>query len=103
MDGRIPIDNMAAEHGFVSVALTRKNYLFLGHDNGGDRAAIIYTMIRCCCLAGVDPVEYLTHVLATLSRKIRRVDIPELMPARWAAQRAAEAGEHESSERTDPA
>lgn len=83
-DGRIPIDNMAAEHAFVCVALTRKNYLFLGHDNGGDWAAIIYTVLRCCRLAGVDPVAYLTDVLAILARKVRRVDISELMPANWA-------------------
>ena len=84
-DGRIPIDNMAAEHGFVPVAITRKNYLFFGHDNGGDRAAIIYTVLRCCRLAGVDPVAYLTDVLAVLSRKVRRTEIADLMPARWAA------------------
>jgi hypothetical protein len=86
-DGRIPIDNMAAEHAFVPVALTRKNYLFLGHDNGGDRAAIVYTILRCCRLAAVDPVAYLRDVLGVLSRKIRRVEIKELMPAQWAAAR----------------
>jgi transposase len=82
-DGRIPIDNAAAEHGFVPVALTRKNYLFLGHDNGGDRAAIIYTVLRCCRLAGVDPVAYLRETLGMLSGKVRRVEMSELMPAAW--------------------
>jgi transposase len=86
-DGAIPIDNMAAEHNFVSVALTRKNFLFAGSDAGGERAAIVYTILRCCRLAGVDPVEYLTDVLAVLSRKIRRVDVPKLMPAAWAKNR----------------
>ena len=81
---------MAAEHAFVSVALTRKNYLFLGHDNGGDRAAIVYTILRCCRLAGVDPIAYLTDVLAQLSRKVRRIDSAELMPAKWAGSRRAE-------------
>ena len=82
-DGTIPIDNAAAEHGFVPVALTRKNYLFLGHDNGGDRAAIIYTALRCCRLAGVDPVAYLRETLAILSGKVRRAEMSELMPAAW--------------------
>jgi transposase len=82
-DGRIPIDNAAAEHAFVPVALTRKNYLFFGADSGGDRAAVIYTMLRCCQLANVDPVEYLRDVLSTLCHKLRRIDVPELMPARW--------------------
>ena len=88
-DGAIPIDNMAAEHNFVSVALTRKNYLFAGSDAGAERAAIIYTILRCCRLAEVDPVEYLTEVLPVLARKIRRVDVAQLMPAAWARSRAA--------------
>jgi transposase len=86
-DGRIPIDNMAAEHAFVPVALTRKNYLFFGHDNGGDRAAIIYTVLRCCQLANVNPVAYLSDTLVVLSRKVRRVEIADLMPAKWAESR----------------
>jgi len=90
-DGRIPIDNAAAEHAFVPVALTRKNYLFFGHDNGGDRAAIVYTILRCCRLAGVDPVAYLSDTLATLSHKIRRAEIADLMPSAWAASRAQDA------------
>ena len=86
-DGLIPIDNGAAEHAFVPVALTRKNFLFLGADTGGDRAAIIYTLLRCCRLAEVDPVAYLTETLGLLSHKIRRVDVPEMMPHRWKARR----------------
>ena len=82
---------MAAEHNFVSVALTRKNFLFAGSDLGGERAAIIYTILRCCRLADVEPVEYLNDVLAVLSRGIRRVDIPKLMPAAWAQRRTTSA------------
>jgi transposase len=87
-DGSIPIDNAAAEHAFVPVALTRKNYLFFGHDNGGDRAAIVYTVLRCCRLAGIDPVAYLTDTLAVLSGKVRRAETADLMPSSWAASRA---------------
>ena len=47
-------------------------------------AAIVYTILRCCRLAGVEPVEYLTDVLGVLSGKIRLVDVPTLMPAQWA-------------------
>jgi len=42
-----------------------------------------------CRLAGVDPSEYLAHVLPRLTGRIRLVDLPALMPARWAAHRAA--------------
>ena len=87
-DGGIPIDNMAAEHNFVPVALTRKNFLFAGSDAGAERAAIVYTVLRCCRLAGVEPFEYLSDVLAVLSRKIRRVDVPQLMPREWAQRHA---------------
>ncbi|WP_181197722.1 IS66 family transposase [Enhygromyxa salina] len=45
-DGGIPIDNMAAEHNFVPVALTRKNFLFAGSDAGAERAAVVYTILR---------------------------------------------------------
>ena len=88
-DGGIPIDNMASEHCFVSVALTRKNYLFAGSDAGARRAAIIYTILRCCRLAGVEPIEYLSAVLPVLARKVKRVDMANLMPAAWAQNREA--------------
>jgi transposase len=85
-DGAIPIDNMAAEHNFISVALTRKNFLFAGSNAGAERAAIIYTILRCCRLANVDALEYLNAVLPVLAGRIRGVDLPKLMPAAWAAQ-----------------
>ena len=88
-NGSIPIDNGPAERNFISVAISRKNYLFVGSHAGGERAAIAYTILRCCRLAGVEPVEYLTDVLARLCHKIRRVDIPALMPAAWAQARKA--------------
>ena len=47
----------------VRAALTRKNFLFAGADSGGDRAAIAFTILVCCRLAGVDPLEYLADVL----------------------------------------
>ena len=56
---------------------------------GARRAAIIYTLLRCCRLAQVEPFEYLNEVLPLLSKKIRRVDMPKLMPAEWARRRAA--------------
>lgn len=86
-DGRIPIDNGAVERLHVRTALTRKNYLFAGSDAGGERAAIAYTVLGCCALADVNPVEYLADVLPRLSRRIRLADVPALMPAAWARAR----------------
>jgi hypothetical protein len=58
-DGRIEIDNNAAERALRAVAIGRKNYLFAGSDTGGERAAAIYTLIGSAKLNGVDPAAYL--------------------------------------------
>jgi hypothetical protein len=55
---------------------------------GGERAAITYTILGACRLAGVDPRAYLADVLPRLTGRIRLVDLPSLLPSRWAAQRA---------------
>ena len=86
-DGRIPIDNGIVERLHVRAALTRKNYLFAGSDTGGDRAAIAYTILGSCQLAEANPVEYLGEVLSRLSRPLRLLDVPALLPARWKAAR----------------
>jgi len=87
--GYLPLDNGIVERLHVRAALTRKNFLFAGADSGGERAAIAYTVLGSCRLAGVDPIEYLTDVLPMLTRRIRLLDLPSLLPSRWAAARAA--------------
>ena len=89
--GYVPLDNGIVERLHVRTALTRKNYLFAGADSGAERAAIAYTILGSCRLAGVDPIEYLTDVLPQLTRRIRLLDVPSLLPSRWAAARAANA------------
>jgi len=88
-DGRVPIDNGIVERLHIRAALTRKNFLFAGSDNGGERAAIAYTILGSCRLAGVDPIEYLADVLPKLRGRVRIMDLPALLPSRWAARRAA--------------
>ena len=87
--GYLPLDNGVVERLHVRTALTRKNFLFAGSDAGGERAAIAYTILGSCRLAGVDPREYLADILPRLTGRIRLVDLPALLPARWAAERAA--------------
>jgi hypothetical protein len=66
-DGRIEIDNSAAERALRGVALGRRNFLFAGADSGGERAAAIYGLIGTAKLNGVDPEAWLRHVLERIA------------------------------------
>lgn len=85
--GYVPPDNGIVERLHVRTALTRKNYLFAGSDGGAERAAIAYTILGSCRLADVDPLEYLRDVLPCMTRKVRLLDLSQLLPTRWAAAR----------------
>lgn len=61
-DGRLEIDNNAAERALRGVSLGRKNYLFMGSDAGGERAAAFYTLVETAKLNGLDPRAYLGTV-----------------------------------------
>ena len=65
-DGRIEIDNNAAERSLRTVALGRKNFLFAGSDAGGDRAAALYSLIGSAKLNGLDPEAFLREVLTRI-------------------------------------
>jgi transposase len=78
-DGSIEIDNSAAERALRVVALGRKNYLFAGSDQGGERAAAIYSLLGTAKLNGLDPELYLRHVLERIAdHPINRLD--DLLP-----------------------
>jgi hypothetical protein len=78
-DGRVEMDNNAAERALRAVALGRKNYLFAGSDAGGERAAAIYSLLGSAKLNGIDPEAYLTAVLRRIAdHSINR--IAELLP-----------------------
>ncbi|MBP2312961.1 transposase [Azospirillum soli] len=81
-DGRLEIDNNAAERALRAVVLGRKNWLFAGADVGGERAAAMYTLIETAKLNGLDPEAYLRDVIARIAdHKISRID--ELLPWNW--------------------
>lgn len=88
--GELPIDNGIVERLHRIAALTRKAYLFAGSHAGGERAAIAYSIIASCDLAGVDPVAYLADVLPRLARDglVVARDVPALLPAAWKKARA---------------
>ncbi len=86
-DGRIEIDNNAAERALRGVALGRKNYLFGGSDVGGERAASMYCLIGSAKLNGIDPEAYLRTVLTRIAEHpINRID--ELLPWKLCADHA---------------
>ncbi|ECU9164240.1 IS66 family transposase, partial [Salmonella enterica subsp. enterica serovar Newport str. CFSAN000599] len=65
-DGLAEIDNNAAERALRSVCLGKKNWLFFGNDHGGDRGAMVYSLIETCKLNGINPEAYLRHILSLL-------------------------------------
>lgn len=84
-DGRIEMDNNAAERAIRGVALGRKNWLFAGSNAGGERAAAVYSLIETAKLNGVNPQAYLTEVIGRIARHpVNRVD--ELLPWNLAPQ-----------------
>ena len=89
-DGRLRLTNNAAERQLRHIALGRNNWLFTGSDAGGERLAILYTLVATCKLAEVDPRAYLIDVLDKLCRGWPASRLDELLPPQWAeAQQAA--------------
>ena len=80
-DGRIELDNLIAERALRPVAVGRRNYLYAGSDNGGQRAAILYSLIGTARLNGLDPEAYLRYVLSRIAdHPINHIE--ELLPWR---------------------
>jgi hypothetical protein len=65
-DGRLCMSNNAAERELRAIALGRRNWTFAGSDEGGRRAAALYTLIATAKLNKVDPQAWLADVLARL-------------------------------------
>jgi transposase len=78
----VPIDNNAAERGLRTHALGRKNFLFVGHVQGGKNLAVLYTMVANCELRGINPLDYLTDILIRV-QDTPQSRIDELLPWNW--------------------
>jgi transposase len=84
-DGRLCMSNNAAERALRGIAVGRKNWTFAGSDEGGRRAAAIYTLIETAKLNGIDPQAWLADVLARLPDHPAR-QIGDLLPWNWRPQ-----------------
>lgn len=82
-DGRLDIDNNAAERALRAVAVGRKNWIFFGNERGGRTATTMYSLIATCQEHGVDPRVYLRDVLLRMKAG---ADPAELTPYAWKAK-----------------
>ena len=85
-DGRICLTNNAAERALRPLALGRKSWLFAGSDRGGERAAVMYTLITTAKLNDVDPQAWLADVLGRIAA-LPHTRVHELLPWNWKAAR----------------
>jgi hypothetical protein len=87
----------------VRAAMTRKAYLFAGSDAGGRRAAIAYTVLGSCRLAGVNPEQYLAEVLPRLMRGgVTEAEADQLLPQFWRDRRIQGESDRPTPTATDP-
>lgn len=86
-DGRVAIDNNGVENAIRPTALGKKNWLFVGSADTGDRSAILYSIIESCRRRGIEPYAYLSDVLARVPNATNQ-DVYSLTPEGWAKDRA---------------
>jgi len=87
-DGRICLTNNAAERALRGIALGRKSWLFAGSDRGGQRAAVMYSLIVSAKMNDIDPQAWLAHVLACIAQHPAS-QLDELLPWNWRPHEAA--------------
>jgi transposase len=86
-DGTLEIDNNLIENAIRPSALGKKNFLFFGHPDAGERSAVIYTLLGSCRRHGVNPFDYLKDLFTRLpAAKI--TEIQQFTPRAWAGSKA---------------
>ena len=81
--GRTRLDTNAVENAIRPSKLGVKNWLFVGHPDAGDRAAVLYSLIVSAQRRGLDPHAYLRDVLTRLPALTNRDDLTPLLPQHW--------------------
>jgi transposase len=80
--GEAEIDNNLVENAIRPTAVGKKNWLFFGSEEAGQRSAVLYTLVANCRLHGVEPYTYLKDVLERLPRTTNR-QVEQLTPLKW--------------------
>jgi len=81
--GQTRIDNNLIENAIRPSAIGKKNWLFIGHPDAGQRSAIIYSIVVSCQRHGRDPLAYLRNVLTRLPGMTNQDDLDALLPVNW--------------------
>jgi transposase len=87
VDGRLEIDNNFVENAIRPSAIGKKNWLFIGHPEAGERSAIIYTILACCRRLNINAREYMADVLSRIPA-MKMSEVGALTPANWIAARS---------------
>lgn len=82
-DGRIQIDNNQVENAIRPTAVGKKNWLFIGAAEAGQRGAVLYTIVESCRRRGLDPFAYLRDVLTRLPQ-MTTSQVQDITPQAWA-------------------
>lgn len=85
-DGRVEIDNEIIERAIRPIALNRENALFAGSDGGAEHGAVIASLVETCKLNGVEPLTYLTSVIARILAGHPQSGLDDLLPWAYASQ-----------------
>jgi len=88
-NGRLEIDNNRIENSIRPTAVGKKNWLFVGDANAGERSAILYTVIENCRRCGIDPFAYLRDVFTRLP-SATNWQVQHLTPQAWAKAKAGQ-------------
>src|SRR5262245_4260183 len=88
-DGRLTIDNAAAEQAIRPLAVGRRNWLHLGGDGGLKPTAVLLSICASIKRHGINPWVYLKHVLTELPARPPDADLTDLLPDVWARDRAS--------------
>ena len=90
-DGRAAIDNNICERDIRPFATSRKSWLFSDTVDGAKASATIYSLMLTCRACGVEPYDYLLHVLKELPQRPPDADVTDLLPFNYARHQEARA------------